>query len=218
MPSVFIINTSSAYSNMFKDMGWKITTKPRLANLIQFTGGNDVSPSLYGQKAHPSSSCNLIRDQREALLFKAAVKHRIPMAGICRGGQFLHVMNGGEMYQHVDNHALAQGHKAVDVITGESFDVTSTHHQMIKADESRKDMLIVLCATESTWKEEMAGEHIHSDGILATMDRHAKDVEAVYYDSTQSFCFQPHPEYESDLCIELRDRYFGYLSSYLGVC
>src|SRR3546814_3238996 len=38
--------------------------------------------------------------------FAIARRMHKPMAGICRGGQFLNVMCGGSMIQHVEGHAI----------------------------------------------------------------------------------------------------------------
>src|SRR5206468_3407306 len=74
------------------------------ADLVIFAGGADVDPVLYGEVPHETTCCDPKRDQQDMDLYLMCVEHGIPMLGICRGAQFLHVMNGGKLWQHVDKH------------------------------------------------------------------------------------------------------------------
>jgi len=65
-----------------------------------FTGGQDVSPELYGDK--PRAACGEIcekRDTFERSLFAQALEQDKPMLGICRGIQFFNACLGGTLYQ-----------------------------------------------------------------------------------------------------------------------
>lgn len=175
------------------------------ADLIQFTGGHDVSPELYGEQKHPRTGTNPIRDAREQLIFKQAHGAGAPMAGICRGAQFLNVMCGGKLWQDVDNHALGKTHPAWDTRTGEELQVTSTHHQMIiPGPESR----VILVAKESRRRSRMNQAH-----ELSVYEPNPVDVEALHYPLSNVFCFQPHPEFfDKDM---LATAYFEYLDELL---
>ncbi|KKL14600.1 hypothetical protein LCGC14_2514020, partial [marine sediment metagenome] len=197
--------SNDEYNKMFASKGWILSDNLKDADLIQFTGGFDVSPSLYGQKIHSQTFCNTDRDRREVLIYNKAIQNKIPLAGICRGGQFLSVLNGGFMWQHVNKHAIFGTHKAVDSQTGKSFGVTSTHHQMM---EPGKKGLVVLSAKESTFKEKMVKNH-----VLKIVEYKTSDTEAVFYEDTKTFCFQPHPEFKG--YDELKNKYFEYLEQYL---
>ncbi|HEY9660041.1 MAG TPA: gamma-glutamyl-gamma-aminobutyrate hydrolase family protein, partial [Allocoleopsis sp.] len=130
MKKVCIINGGDTYRRMFTDMGFTPCDTLDEADLVCFTGGADVSPELYGHKEHPSTFASKFRDEEEMVLYKEAVKLQKPLVGICRGGQFLNVMSGGEMYQDVTKHTMS--HDLTDLETGEVVYVTSTHHQMMK--------------------------------------------------------------------------------------
>jgi len=203
----------SEYSRMFKGKSWQIASHIWEADLLQFTGGADVSSIYYNQKQHLSSSSYPIRDRKEKLIFMLALKDKIPMAGICRGGQFLNVMNGGWMWQDCNNHATGKMHAVNDLITGETFNVTSTHHQMM---EPHPTGMVIGLANESTWKEKMEEitEPARKQGIRELCPVNT-DVEIVFYSETNCFCFQPHPEFTGYK--DLANRYFGYLNDYLGV-
>ena len=187
---------------MFRSAGWKVLKRDiRVADLIQFTGGHDVSPNLYGEAEHAHTSTNPLRDNREMLIFQQGLALEIPMAGICRGAQFLNVMCGGSLYQHVDGHANGI-HKAVDIHTGEAFKVTSTHHQMMITGTGADTIITANCSSK---KERMKTNY----GIIVIYDNTPMDVEAVYYPRQNCFCFQPHPEFEGQ--DELAVRYLDYV-------
>lgn len=204
MPKVVIINGNGQYAEMFKRMGWEVGSIKDFftADLIQFTGGEDVTPMLYGEGVHPKTCHNERRDLEEAGYFAFAQRNKICMAGICRGGQFLNVMNGGKMYQHVNGHAKGREHNLEDRLSGEQLSVTSTHHQMMIPGYNGE---IIAVAYESKVKESY-------DSVFLANEA---DVEVVYYDNTKSLCFQPHPEfYNAD---STRDYYFELLNRYLGL-
>lgn len=108
-----------------------------------------------------------------------------------RGGQFLNVMNGGRMWQHVDGHAGCGNHDLVDEITGEVVRVTSTHHQMMRP---ASDGLVLATARQSKLKI-ADGDEWHIEHDSKERPEELKDVEVVWYEDSKSLCFQPHPEY-----------------------
>lgn len=152
---------------------------------VVFTGGEDVSPFLYGETKHSRTYCNLARDAYENRVFRS-LPLNLPKVGICRGGQFLNVMSGGRMFQHVDGHDQGN-HMAKDEVSGSTIEVSSTHHQMMRPSD---EGWVLLTARESTKLESM-DEVINLDNS----NMEYTDVEACYYGHTNSFCFQPHPEY-----------------------
>ena len=205
-PKVFIVGNSfggGVYRRMFEEAGWEVTIDPKEANLFQFTGGEDVSPSLYGELKHRTTYSNSERDNHELVVFHQASDLCVPMAGICRGGQFLNVVNGGSMYQDVNNHTRPHNLLTPD---GEFICyATSTHHQMMIPS---KDAVVIAIGLESTRRESMAG-----NSPVVAQGAH-DDTEVVYYDATKSLCFQPHPEFGSK---ELQQFYFKCIKDYLGV-
>ncbi len=104
MKKVHIVGGSFAYHDLFMNLGFQVIDTMEGANLVCFTGGEDVNPSLYGHEKHPTTYFSIFRDTKERSYFEKALDMGIPMVGICRGGQFLNVMSGGEMYQDVSTH------------------------------------------------------------------------------------------------------------------
>ena len=201
MPKVHIVGNDYSIANMFLRQGWQLVDYiDESITLIQFTGGEDVDPSYYQETKHPRTYSNPRRDAAEAAIYHEWVG-KVPMAGICRGGQFLNVMNGGKMWQHVNNHAISGTHEAFCHITEEFVQVTSTHHQMMRPAPHGKLLLTAELATT----KETADEMIEGVGL---------DAEAIYYGNTQCLCFQPHPEYVS-INHECQKLYFEYLQRFL---
>ena len=206
---VYIEMPNEQYHSMFLDRGWSIVRSPKEADLIQFTGGSDVSPGYYREKTHPTTNNNRARDKREVLLFGIAKANKTPMAGICRGGQFLNVMCGGRLWQNVDRHAIGGTHEAIDLLSGETFQVTSTHHQMMKPGLGAR---VVITAHLTTKRESMIGDCIF-EGKGATNGGLEPDVEAVFYKDERVFCFQPHPEFSHQHSLAVR--YLSYIENLL---
>jgi gamma-glutamyl-gamma-aminobutyrate hydrolase PuuD len=187
MPNVLIVGGGSGgYSQMFRAAGWGLALDPFDADMLQFTGGEDVTPAIYGEETHHTTGNYFGRDLQEAGYFAIAVRTGKPVSGICRGGQFLNVMSGGKMYQHVSKHAVVGTHKLVDEQSGNDIAVSSTHHQMMRAGP---DGIIVATADLGGFKQYMA------DGTVVEAPAGEPDTEVVYYPHTKALCFQPHPEF-----------------------
>ena len=205
-PSVCIVGGDSyGFNAMFVNFGWRVTRMMDEADMFQFTGGADVSPHLYGEAPHPRTHTSPARDESEVHAFNVIRKMGKPMAGICRGGQFLNVMNGGAMFQHVDAHTRSH-----EIFTPDGERIcfaTSTHHQMMIPS---KDAEIIAIANESSQRE-----YMDKGGPQYLTGAH-DDTEVVYYDATKSLCFQPHPEIAS-IGGPLQRFYFECIRDYLGI-
>ena len=64
-----------------------------------FTGGQDVTPELYGEKNSLSLITSPERDKLEMLLLSKALQADKAILGICRGLQFINVFLGGTLWQ-----------------------------------------------------------------------------------------------------------------------
>lgn len=205
MKKVFILNSNSEYNNLFKSLGFSLTTSLKEASLVCFTGGADVSPQLYGAHEHALTHTHPARDVQEKLVFDNARELGIPMVGICRGAQFLNVMSGGAMYQHVTKHT--RPHDIVDKFTGECVLVSSTHHQMMKPSEDG-----TLVAFSS-----LGGEREWYEGQVFHRDISAEDNEVVFYAKSKCLCFQPHPEFDEPEYASMREYFRSLLTRYLSL-
>lgn len=69
---------------------------------LLLTGGGDVNPLLYADKAHRSCyGINDARDDAEWNAITAANEVEIPIMGICRGAQIINVAFGGTLHQNI---------------------------------------------------------------------------------------------------------------------
>lgn len=192
MKTVHIVGGFESYAIMFEQQGWLVVDCLDDADLVQFCGGEDIWPGFYKEKSNPKTRINLKRDTYERAIWEMAVKQGIAIAGICRGAQFVHAMNGGSLYQHVNNHSLRNGHyvqfqvKNYRNLAFTEFTCSSTHHQMMKPGVG----IVILAAQGlATMKQGAAAWD------LKASKHYEMDVEAVYHPKTNSFCYQPHPEY-----------------------
>lgn len=188
--------------------GYDCTTDVGAADLIIFTGGEDVTPFLYGERQLSETCNNFLRDREEVNLFKQLPSH-VPKIGICRGAQFLNVMSGGRLFQHVTNHAVNGTHIMKIIDSDVKISVTSTHHQMMRVCE---DAFVIATAQEAMLKKADNYEVRYNN---LTRKETWDDVEVAYYSNTNSLCYQPHPEYTSkgngenqDFFLTLIEEYF----------
>ncbi len=79
---------------------------------IVFTGGEDISPTLYKEVApwhgiEQEKNYNPDRDVSDYLLMRYCLDHDIPLLSICRGMQMLGVVTGGKMIQDIPTYYQA---------------------------------------------------------------------------------------------------------------
>lgn len=186
---VYVVGGGYEYIRMLFNLGYDGAKGLEDADVVLFTGGEDVNPELYGEVCMAKTNFSRYRDEREKAIYDTALDLGLPMVGICRGGQFLNVMNGGRMWQHVTNHA---GSHLMRIETPpfngnrrRTIEVTSTHHQMMIPTE---DAIIIGTANEALEKNSPALSKIGKGGD------DEPDIEVVFYQDTNCLCFQPHPE------------------------
>ena len=118
-----------------------------------FTGGQDVSPELYG--AEKSSLCGEIcsdRDTMEKYMLEKLIELDKPVLGICRGIQIINAVLGGTLYQDIptefpsetEHHMSPPYDRPVhsvqiysdtplsELLQTDSISVNSYHHQAVK--------------------------------------------------------------------------------------
>lgn len=192
----FMANSDPLTDRFYQDQGFKRVHILKEADFINFNGGSDVFPLMYNQMPIESrvSQYDVPRDMAEYDLFKEAQDLELLQVGICRGGQFLHIMNGGTLWQDVNNHQSS--HAAVfQTESGELTieKVTSTHHQMMRPDSNQE--FVILAAAAGVATQKFSYDMKHKTTFMVQGD--ILDIEALWYPNTKSFCFQPHPEYHT---------------------
>lgn len=193
-PLVYVEDSKPPYVKLASEIG-DLTHDYDEADIIMFTGGSDVSPSLYGETELPKTIVNRRRDATEVSLYQRRLTYAtkpVAFVGICRGGQFLNVMNGGKLWQDVDVHR--KDHHVFDKKSGRVYKVSSNHHQMMQAPKGSvpHEILAVACT-----KEGEGFTKTPKFGPKSCVSTHDHiDIEAMWYPTSRSLCFQPHPEYD----------------------
>lgn len=184
---VYVVGGANNYVNFIEDV--QLVDKVEDAQLVVFTGGEDVTPSLYGCKKHSKTHCNIKRDRYEQEIFNKIDPNKQVCYGSCRGSQFLCVMNGGLLVQDSNGHATGSTHGITD---GEKvYQMTSTHHQMqypFNLDPEEYDILYTSTYQLSDYYE---GSKISYDII------HNNEPEIVLYHKKglpKCLAVQGHPE------------------------
>jgi len=164
------------------------------ADVVVFIGGEDINPSLYDEKPHRTSYWTDERDFQEQFFYKKAQDLNKVCFGICRGAQFLHAMNGGKLWQNVNNHA-GSDHVIYDIDEDVYVTATSLHHQMLIYHDK---MELIACTNEQVatkFETDTKTMYVARTGDDAHVEL---EVEAGCYPMTQCFFVQGHPEIGSE--------------------
>lgn len=170
--------------------------KQENANLIVYLGGPDVSPNMYMQNKHITTFTNPELDKKEIEVYDTAITDGKAQVGICRGGQLLHCLAGGWLYQDVDKHN--RSHEAFTLIgdINRKGIVTSDHHQAMG--DINCGELLMFSPALSSFKEGSSSSDEALQDLTYEVDRKSIDIEAMAYPLHNSMSYQPHPEWSLD--------------------
>ena len=79
---VYVVGEATHYTKFFTNI--EIVDNMDEAQVVLFTGGEDVTPSLYKCKKHPTTYSNWHRDRVERAVFNKIRPDQLAV-GICRG-------------------------------------------------------------------------------------------------------------------------------------
>lgn len=185
-PTVHVVGGCRSTERLFLEAGYP-SAGLRDADMFVFTGGEDVDPSLYNELPLARTTFNPARDKYEMAVYE--LTGRKLKVGICRGAQFLNVMNGGKLWQHVEGHQgnIRHSLQYIDESTRhKTYTVNSEHHQM----------MVPQLSSAQIWGWAGAAKSKQGFETMVTCPlNHQMDVEIVFYPRSNSFCFQPHPEW-----------------------
>lgn len=200
---ILVVGGDNHYASWIN--GEKSFLEPKLENvrnadIVYFTGGEDVDPSLYGQTKYKYTHSNPKRDQQERKFYSEAMNYGKFVIGTCRGAQFLTVLqNGGTLIQHVDGHANGNMHE-ITFNDGDRLLATSTHHQMMYPFNVGMSEILAWSTVP------LAEEYFFNNSTSLTELPHLREPEIVYYRISHCLAIQPHPEMmrsNSELVIKL---------------
>lgn len=190
------------FAEMFARCRLTLTRQIDLADIVVFTGGADVDPQLYGETQHASTYCIPARDTDDMKTYQYCLEKGIPMFGVCRGAQFLAVMNGHKLFQDIEGHNREHG--IFDTVNKKVVaPVSSVHHQAVIPG---KGMEVLAETTVHGDKWINAETKIISPEVIA---------EAFWIRDTACLGVQGHPEYPGYnyytlWCCKLIEEYIAY--------
>lgn len=162
------------------------------ADAVVLMGGEDLDPALYGGPGgYTDEGHHFTRaDLAHTAIVRAAVAHRVPLLGICRGMQAINVAMGGTLVQHMENpghlnptivrdHVFARHSVHIDPTSDlaralgplAALDVSSAHHQCVA--RPGLDLRVVARALDGTVE---AVEH--ADAPVIGVQWHPEDPMA----------------------------------------
>lgn len=190
MKNVYVVGEAKHYANFIT--GVKLVDTLEKADIVIFTGGEDVDPSLYGEEKHQETFSNIERDLYEKSIFEQ-IKPTQLVVGVCRGSQFLCVMNGGKLVQHCTNHGIWDTHPIYCPHTNTLYEITSTHHQMQYPYNLDKKDYTMLAISHNNSSYCYIGTGIDEMEII----RYGEPEVVLYHKENTPRCIaiQGHPEY-----------------------
>lgn len=180
---VYVVGPQKNYARIVED--FELVSTISEAETVIFTGGHDVTPEMYNETKHHLTGNSPERDYYELQEYKKAKELNKFCVGICRGGQFLTVMSGGKLVQHVTNHALPNGHLVR--CDDQLFMATSSHHQMFYPFDVNHEMIGVSAEKRS---------NVYFKNAKEKYEELPVEPEIVYYPDTHCLAIQPHPEWQ----------------------
>lgn len=179
---IFVVGGGRGYMNW---MQGRQVGRMKEADLVVFTGGEDVNPEVYGKKAHPLTGFNRVRDRYEMIAFEEAQERNKKIIGICRGSQLMCALAGGILVQH-------QQHPWIHPIlteNGRRIFTTSTHHQRQFPWGGKKPRFKLLA-----WATPRFSPFSQGEGFGDDMADRKPEAEVVLYPDIKALAIQGHPE------------------------
>lgn len=158
----------------------------------------DVTPLLYGAKAIQGIRPNFELDRKWINEY-----HDLPSSflkvGIGRGAHFLNIMNGGSLWMKIvgDHKSAKMGHDIQWFDTGELSVVHSDHKCLMRPGLNAHILASAKAAISVADDQEVV--EVLNDGEY-------RDSEVIFYESTNTLCFQAAPWLSST---SYREKFFG---------
>lgn len=184
---VFVVGRSIGYASW---LDYDVTQKLEEADVVLFTGGEDINPEIYKEEPHPTTSFSETRDSFEIKAYNQAREHKKFLLGICRGAQLICALQpNGRLIQHQYNpgrHEL--------ITNTRQFMINSLHHQaMYPFEMNQKDYEII------GWTNNINKFHYNGKGEEMNPPL---ECEIVYFNKIGALCIQHHPEMMAYDCEE----------------
>lgn len=150
-------------------------------------GGEDISPSLYGEWPNRHCEGGLIpskRDQFEWSCLKLSQGLGIKTIGVCRGAQLLCAFDGGRLAQDIGGHS--SGHN-IRTKQGEVLWTQGNHHQMMMPRDNAEIL--------ATVDKQLTELYIDKNNAITYFPKGFLEPEVVHFPEIKAVGFQYHPEW-----------------------
>lgn len=187
---VFVVGTATSYASWLCHE--KVSSMEE-ADLVLFTGGEDINPKIYNQSCGEFTHFNTHRDILEVEMAKKAIRLGKNIWGTCRGIQLGCAMSGGMLIQHM-NHPWQH---SLTLYDGSKIQVNSLHHQLQHPYNLPPSEYCIVGYSEGLSNVYLNGENKVMINPSITRDdgkSFEKEAEIVYYRKTKWFGAQSHPE------------------------
>ena len=95
---IYVVGNAKMYSKWIDNH--TLVDNIEEADIVLFTGGEDVDPSLYGCEKHYTTYSNINRDLCEQEIFRQVKSNQLCL-GICRGLGIMALFKHGELLEHL---------------------------------------------------------------------------------------------------------------------
>lgn len=196
MIKVYVVGYSTGYASWIHDK--QLVNNIEDADVIVFTGGQDINPELYGCKQHQTTHFTKSRDDYELNCYHMVRPDQV-CYGACRGAQLGAALNGAILVQDVENHWCGGTHEIARFLgeedLPEELEVPSLHHQMVypyDLDKKDYDLLYVSKINRSPYYH---GDKITNDKIEKIRSLGEPEVMIFHKEGRPVFFgVQGHPE------------------------
>ena len=210
-------NLKQEYADVIKS---KDFTKSNVADAVAFkdidgmffTGGEDVSPSLFAapqEEANHGEEINAARDISDYTLMAYCIEQDIPTFAVCRGEQVMSIVSGCDFIQDIPDYYAEQGKEYNDLhrMPVDAPDRTYARHDVEILDNSKWLAGIVgsdTLANVSSWHHQAVKDVTGTNltVVAKTTDNGVDIIEAVERQD-KTFCLgvQFHPENDCKLAL-----------------
>lgn len=197
---IYVVGSQRGYASW---MEGTLTQYMEDADVVLLTGGEDINPSIYGDKVGKNTYFSNERDIYEIKEAKKAIELGKVIFGTCRGAQLMCGLAGGKLIQDM-NHNY---NHTVTLYDGSVINTNSLHHQMQYPYTIPSNEYYIMGYSEGLSKYHLDG---NNKEMVLPIIRNSNDDEVVvepeiiYYKKFKCLGFQMHPEMMNDSSMLVR--------------
>lgn len=187
----YVVGPQTGYARFIKNR--ELVNNIEDAQVVVFTGGEDINPEIYHCKKHRYTYFNRRRDKEELEAYKKVRKDQFIVA-ICRGAQMCCALNGGKLVQDCSGHQCGYSH---GITNGKvTYQITSIHHQMMYPYPIDKKNYDILYRSSEILSDRWEGDGIDPKKIME--DGEPEIIMFHTPGSPKALAIQGHPEMTPD--------------------